>query len=177
MTYRPAGPPSPSPSSSPTGFGEGLPQHTAAPEAFSLVDRYSTVEGTFTTKRDLRIEGEMRGTLRCQGLLFVAEGAEVDATVEAANIAVAGQLRGNVTCHGKLQIMPTGRVVASVVTETLVINEGAIYEGELRMEGSGQLSASSGGVPQVEEGNPMLRRFGGEEETGLPAPRRARGEQ
>ena len=169
MTYRPAG--------QPPGFGEGLSQHNPpAPEAFSLVDRYSAVEGTFATKRDLRIEGEMRGTLRCQGLLFVAEGADVDATVEAANIAVAGQLRGSVTCHGKLQIMPTGRVIATVVTDSLVINEGAIYEGDLRMEGAGQLAPSPGNVPPVPEGTPTLRRFGGEEESGLPSPRRTRGE-
>ena len=171
MSYRPAGQSS--------GFGEGLPLQTAqVPEAFSLVDRHSSIEGTFATKRDLRIEGEMRGTLRCQGLLYVAEGADVDATVEAANIAVAGQLRGSVTCHGKLQIMPTGRVIATVVTETLVINEGAIYEGDLRMEGStAQFSAAPSSLPAAEENTTVLRRFGGEEETGLPAPRRSRAER
>jgi cytoskeletal protein CcmA (bactofilin family) len=170
MSYRPAGQPS--------GFGEGLSQQTAqVPEAFSLVDRHSSIEGTFATKRDLRIEGEMRGTLRCQGLLYVAEGADVDATVEAANIAVAGQLRGSITCHGKLQIMPTGRVIATVVTETLVINEGAIYEGDLRMEDrTAQFSAEPSSLP-ADENASMLRRFGGEEASGLPAPRRSRAER
>jgi cytoskeletal protein CcmA (bactofilin family) len=167
MSYRPAGQPS--------NLGEAPAPHTIqAPEAFSLVDRYSSVEGTFATRRDLRIEGEMRGTLRCQGLLYVAEGADVDATVEAANIAVAGQLRGTITCHGKLHIMPTGRVLATVSTDSLVINEGAIYEGELRMANDGTPVPAPVSAGEVTESPSSLHRFGGEEgsDRGLPAPRR-----
>ena len=115
MSYRPTG----------AGYGESTAQAT---EAYSLVDRHLNVEGTFATDRDLRIEGVLRGTVKCQGLLYVAEGADIDATVEASSIAVAGQLRGSVTCRGKLQLMPTGRVYATVVTESLVINEGAVLE-------------------------------------------------
>lgn len=140
------------------GFTDALGPQVA--ETFSLIDRHSSVEGTFSTDRDLRIEGEMRGTVRCQGLLYVAEGADVDATVEASNITVAGRLRGNVTCRGKLQLMPTGRMHATVVTDSLVINEGAIYEGELHMDGgmSGLVSSSQG--TEAEEGAPpILRRF------------------
>jgi cytoskeletal protein CcmA (bactofilin family) len=166
MSYRPVG--------QPTGLGEGL--NPQPPEVYSLVDRHSSVEGTFTSSRDLRIEGEMRGTLRCQGLLYVAEGADVDANVEAANIAVAGQLRGMVVCRGKLQIMPTGRVFATVLTQSLVINEGAIYEGELQMEAGGQLTAApaAGSREPDEPPQPLLRRFPGDTDAPAPQPRSRR---
>lgn len=170
MSYRPAGQPS--------SLGEApAPQTVQANEAFSLIDRHTSVEGTLATRRDLRIEGEMRGTLRCQGLLYVAEGADIDATVEAASIAVAGQLRGAVTCHGKLHIMPTGRVLATVITDSLVINEGAIYEGQLRMTGDLAPLPTPISAGEVTESPSTLRRFGGEEESdrGLPAPRGRRG--
>ncbi len=150
MSYRPSG--------QAGAHNEGL--NTQTPESFSLIDRHSAFEGTLTSSRDLRIEGEMRGTVRCQGLLYVAEGSDVDATVEAANVTVAGQLQGNITCRGKLQILPSGRVTAKVITESLVINEGAVYEGELQMDlgslagpsDSGRIS--SGTTPSI------LRRFG-----------------
>lgn len=160
MSYRPGG--------QTGGFPEALsPQ---APESFSLIDRHSSVEGTYASERDLRIEGEMRGTVRCQGLLYIAEGADVDANVEAANITIAGQVRGSVTCRGKLQIMPTGRVHAEIATDTLVINEGAIYEGELRMEG-GRGPALGGGQTEAEPaGPPLLRRFAGEAGDAPPLP-------
>jgi cytoskeletal protein CcmA (bactofilin family) len=105
-----------------------------APESLSLIDRYSAVDGTFTTTRDVRIEGELRGTLRCDGYVHVAEGAVVEATVEAANITVAGQLRGSITCRGKLTILNTGQVQGTITTQLLVVNEGGRCEGELQMD-------------------------------------------
>lgn len=161
MSYRPAGPSA----TYPEGSGQ-------ATEAFSLVDRHSNVEGTFTTDRDLRIEGILRGNVKCQGLLYIAEGADIDAEVEASSIAVAGQLRGTVTCRGKLQLMPTGRVYATVVTESLVINEGAILEGELRMESSSMLGSTSPAPAEPEDnGQAILRRFGSDDDESLSGTR------
>jgi cytoskeletal protein CcmA (bactofilin family) len=102
-------------------------------DSFSVIDRHSIFDGTFQSKRDLRIEGEVKGTIECRGTLFVAQGAKVAAKVEADNIAVAGDLNGEIKCSGRLQLMPSGRVHGKVTTQTLVINEGAYYEGQLEM--------------------------------------------
>jgi cytoskeletal protein CcmA (bactofilin family) len=102
-------------------------------ESFSVIDRHTTVDGTFHANRDLRIEGEVKGTIECQGTLLVAQGANVTAKIEAENVTVAGDLNGEVNCRGRLQIMPSGRLHGKVSTQTLVINEGAYYEGQLEM--------------------------------------------
>ncbi|MBW3633089.1 MAG: polymer-forming cytoskeletal protein [Chloroflexi bacterium] len=104
-------------------------------EAVSLVDRDSAFDGVFRAQRDLRVEGEVKGTVTCDGTLFIAEGATVAATVDAAHITVAGDLKGEIRCRGRLQILPSGRVRADVTTGSLIIQEGAIYEGQLEMAG------------------------------------------
>lgn len=101
--------------------------------SYSLIDRHSVFDGTFRAQRNLRIEGEVKGTIECKGMLFVAQGANVSAKVEAESITVAGDLNGEIQCQGRLQIMPSGRVRGKVSTVTLVINEGAYYEGQLEM--------------------------------------------
>jgi len=101
----------------------------------SLVDRHSAFDGNFRSQRDLRVEGELKGNVICEGTLFVSEGATIAATVEAEHVTVAGELTGEVRCRGRLQILPSGRVRASVSTGSLVIQEGAIYEGQLEMAG------------------------------------------
>ena len=111
-------------------------------DSVSVFDRYSSFDGTFNLTRDLRVEGQVKGTINCQGTLFVAQGAAVTATVEAENLTVAGDLDGDVTCRGRLQILSTGKVHGKLVTSTLVINEGAVYEGELVMD-TGRASVSS----------------------------------
>ena len=99
----------------------------------SLIDRSSAFDGVLRTARNLRVEGQTKGEVYCDGTLLVEEGGQVDARVVSANITVAGTLNGEVTCHGRLHIMPTGRVSGRVATASLVIQEGAVYEGELRM--------------------------------------------
>jgi cytoskeletal protein CcmA (bactofilin family) len=115
--------------------GRGANQMRGESDSFSLIDRYSNFDGTFRSSRDLRIDGEVKGTIECQGTLLVAQGANVTAKVEAENITVAGDLNGDIRCRGRLQIMPSGQVRGKVMTETLVINEGAFYEGQLEMSG------------------------------------------
>jgi cytoskeletal protein CcmA (bactofilin family) len=114
--------------------------------SFSVIDRYSVFDGTFRAERDLRVEGEVKGTIDCHGTLYVAEGATVDAKVEAENITVAGNLSGDIQCRGRVQLLPSGRLRGRVNTTGLVISEGALYEGDLAMpdpNGGGSGSSSS----------------------------------
>ncbi len=103
------------------------------PGSFSVIDRFSRFDGDFVAERDLRVEGNVKGAIECHGTLFIAEGAIVSAKVTAENITVAGDLSGETRCRGKLHLLPSGRVRGRVSTATLVITEGAIYEGELAM--------------------------------------------
>ena len=114
---------------------EWNPDGEAAFEPASVVDRHSVFDGTFRSQRDIRVEGELSGAVSCEGTLFVAEGASVTATVDAEHVSVAGDLSGEIRCRGRLHILPSGRVRAKVATASLVIQEGAIYEGQLEMAG------------------------------------------
>jgi len=102
-------------------------------ESMSVIDRFSSFDGTYQSTRDVRIEGQVKGTIECQGTVHIAQGANVDARIEADNISVAGDLDGDINCRGRLQILPSGKVRGKINTVTLVINEGAHYEGQLEM--------------------------------------------
>lgn len=162
------------------------PQGQAA-ESVSIIDRFSNFDGTFQSTRDLRIEGQAKGSITCQGTLHVAQGANVNARVDAENITVAGELEGEISCKGRLQILPSGRVRGKIDTATLVINEGAFYEGQLEMTGGTSLSSGRSGrsrsqatagnnpvpiggdaprstVETPAAGNTFIRRLGGQEQ-------------
>ncbi len=114
-------------------------------ESASVIDRHSDFDGSYSTDRDLRIEGTVKGTLSCQGTLHVAQGATVNAQIEAEQIVVAGSLEGTITCRTRLQIMPSGDVKGKIITPSLVINEGARYQGQMEMPSrNSRLSAGRG---------------------------------
>lgn len=106
----------------------------AEPDTRSVINASTWVEGTVKSSTDLRVEGQVNGVVECEGVLYVAEGAVIDATVVAGGIIVEGSLSGTILCHGRLEIRASGAVTAEVDTERLVIHEGAVYEGRLRME-------------------------------------------
>lgn len=139
------------------GFRGYVPQPTGqTQESISLIDQYSNFDGTYNSTRDLRIEGQVKGTIECRGTLHVAQGANVNASVEAENISVAGELDGEITCRGKLLLLPSGRVRGKINTRTLIVHEGAFYEGELEMNGEDQRRSSRSGRnrPQPVSGQP-----------------------
>lgn len=105
-------------------------------ESTSVIDQYSNFDGTYNSARDLRVEGQVTGTIVCKGTLHVAQGATVKAAVEAEAISVAGELEGEINCRGRLEFLPTGRVKGQISTQSLVIHEGAVYEGDLEMGGT-----------------------------------------
>jgi cytoskeletal protein CcmA (bactofilin family) len=113
-------------------LADEMAQHEAG--AHSRIDGQTTIDGTVATDADLLVEGRVTGSVTCGGTLYVAAGAEVDARVEANTIVVAGTLSGTVRCTGRLEIQSSGIVRARVDTERLVILEGGVYEGQLRME-------------------------------------------
>lgn len=121
MSIRPAVAPSDS-------FSRQMPEGSR-----SLVDRHTKVDGSVETPYDLRVEGQVSGTLACEGVLYVASGAEIDADVSATDAIVEGTIHGSIACSGRLEIRSTGVVRAAVQTQRLVIHEGAVLEGRLDM--------------------------------------------
>ena len=74
------------------GYGGYAPAIDEDQESISVIDRYSNFDGTYHSTRDLRIEGQVKGTIECRGTLHIAQGANINARVEADNISVAGEL-------------------------------------------------------------------------------------
>jgi cytoskeletal protein CcmA (bactofilin family) len=89
--------------------------------------------GTLTSHGSLHIYGAVEGQLTAHGEVYIAEGAQVDARLHAATVYVAGALSGTIECTERLEVLPTGRVDGDVSTATLVVHDGAVLSGSLRM--------------------------------------------
>jgi Polymer-forming cytoskeletal len=122
--------------------------------------------------------------VNCEGTLFVTESGRVSATIVTEHLDVAGEVSGEIRCRGRLQILATGRVRATVTTGSLVIQEGAVFEGQLDMAGIERtplrsIRGKGGGASAVEptpidrpsSSAPTLRRLDSQETTWEPATR------
>lgn len=119
-------------------LGDSAPPNPATPAAdgqTSVVAHDTTWKGDLQTNGSVHVHGKVEGAIDAKDDVYVAEEAEVGATITAANVAVAGLVRGTVRCSSRFEVLPQGRVYGDVLAPSLVVHEGAIVNGQFRMSG------------------------------------------
>jgi cytoskeletal protein CcmA (bactofilin family) len=91
------------------------------------------VTGKLSFATPTRIEGKLKGEIRATDLLVVGPSAVVQANVQAEKLVVLGEVRGQVQGASRVEICAGGRLYGDVETRSLVVQEGATFEGRSRM--------------------------------------------
>jgi cytoskeletal protein CcmA (bactofilin family) len=99
----------------------------------SVIGEHSSFDGTYRSDSSIRIRGSAEGEIECAKAVFVEENAKVSAKVTAASIMVAGEVNGELNCSGRVEIRPTGRVTGQINASVLIMQEGAFFDGNLKM--------------------------------------------
>jgi cytoskeletal protein CcmA (bactofilin family) len=91
------------------------------------------LEGELRVSGTLRLDGHFKGEISGKGTLIVGERAKIESDIHVSNILNSGEIRGNVIADERIEIHVPGKVIGSIQTPVLVIEEGAIIEGNCRM--------------------------------------------
>lgn len=105
-----------------------------------FLDRGSHLQGELRFETSFRVDGKVTGRVTSTGSLIVGDGGEVDGEVAVGRLFVSGVLRGSVKATGRIQVAPGGKVYADLVTPSLVIEDGAVFEGRCSMTGEPRAS-------------------------------------
>lgn len=105
----------------------------AAADAESIVGEGTTIEGTLRSEHSIRIRGAVQGEVESKRMVFVEDAARVNAKVTAEGIAVSGEVNGELHCPGRVEIAPSGRVTGEISAGNLIMQDGAYFEGHLKM--------------------------------------------
>jgi cytoskeletal protein CcmA (bactofilin family) len=110
----------------------------------STISKNSHWNGTLRSEGSIQVHGKADGELHSDTDLYVAEGAEVDASLHADSVVVAGLVRGKIEARARLEVMPQGEVTGDVRSPKLIVHEGATISGQLKMEEVGRSSGTAG---------------------------------
>jgi cytoskeletal protein CcmA (bactofilin family) len=94
--------------------------------------------GQLYIEGDLRVSGTVEGEVEATGNVEVAEGATVKATVSGREVGISGQVNGAVTASKKLVVARSGSLTGDVRVSSLVIQDGATFNGNVSMTRAGQ---------------------------------------
>jgi cytoskeletal protein CcmA (bactofilin family) len=94
----------------------------------------TSLTGEAQFKGMLRIDGHYTGRITSQdGTLLVGTNGQVDADVEVAVATINGTVNGDIIATERLEMGRAARVNGNVQTPSLMIDQGAIFEGSCRM--------------------------------------------
>lgn len=112
------------------------------------------VNGRLSFASATRVEGKLKGEVRTSDLLVVGPEAVVHATVRAARLVVLGEVRGEVLGAARVEVCAGGKVYGDVETQSLIVQEGATFEGRSRMRGSVEDATGLPNVSDSQDGIP-----------------------
>ena len=107
------------------------PEETSGTNAF--LGKGSQINGKLVFEGPARIEGQVEGEITAQDTLTIGEGAVVKARITGTSIVVLGQATGDITARTRLELRAPSKVCGNISTPCLVIQEGAVFEGQCSM--------------------------------------------
>ena len=103
-------------------------------ELNGILDKGSHLRGELHFEQTFRVDGKLTGKVVSDGDLVVGERGEIEGEIEVGRAFVSGLVRGRIHTTRRLEIGAGGRVFADVETPALVIDEGAVFQGNCAME-------------------------------------------
>jgi cytoskeletal protein CcmA (bactofilin family) len=98
----------------------------------AYLDRGAKISGKLHFEGPARIDGQVDGEIAGKDIT-IGESAVVTAQVTGESIVVCGKVKGEITASQRLEIRPTAKVSGNISAPKLIVQEGAVFEGNCSM--------------------------------------------
>src|SRR5215469_15098955 len=98
----------------------------------SCIGKGTKVSGKMNFSQPARIEGEAEGEITGDEIV-IAPGAVVTARIAAVRLTIGGTVTGEVIARERIELLPSARLRCTLITPSLVLNEGAQFDGDCKM--------------------------------------------
>ncbi len=105
--------------------------------SITMISEEAHLKGSLEATSDVRIAGTLTGDVKSQGKVIVASSAKVEGNMFAKEADISGHYKGDVKATEKITIRKGAELEGDLSTKTIVIEEGAQFNGQLSM---GELS-------------------------------------
>lgn len=116
-----------------TGNSTAIPEMPQVDQQVSVIAAGTTWDGDLDAQGSLHVYGKASGNLKASEDIWIADGADVDAQIEADRVVVGGDVTGRITAHSRFEALPNCDIQADVDAPTFVVHEGATLNGSLTM--------------------------------------------
>jgi len=114
----------------------GSEPHGLEPKA-TVLARDDVLTGKLQVKSGGQVLGNFSGQIESDGDLLIGPEAHVEANIRSERVTISGFVRGNVVASSRLKITSTGRLEGDAKVGALVVQEGGVHLGVIRVHPEG----------------------------------------
>lgn len=131
-------------------FSKSNPSKFDGGDVVTIVGPEAHFTGTMMVRGSLRVEGEIEGNINEAQTVIIGRGGSVQGDVRAERVIVGGSVVGDIFATVQLELIAGGRIVGTIRTQKLLIEEGAIFEGHCDMGADEETLATKPDTDQAE---------------------------
>jgi cytoskeletal protein CcmA (bactofilin family) len=111
-------------------------KHNDTADWTGFLEQGAKLEGKLETTGLFRIDSHMKGTLVSGETLIVGEHAVIEGEIVGSNVVIFGRFDGTIRATGRVEIQPKAIVAGEIHSPCLIIEPGAVFDGQLHMVSS-----------------------------------------
>lgn len=93
----------------------------------------ASFEGKLIFEGNVLVNGKFKGEIYSSGELTIGKTGYVEGQVEIGTVVILGEVNGNIKAKQKIVINAPAVVRGDIVAPSLIIEEGAVFEGNCSM--------------------------------------------
>ncbi len=108
------------------------------------------IKGELSGSEDLYLDGEVEGSIELHDHnLTVGPNGRVKANINAKEVIIQGKVDGSITGSDRVELRKSGVLVGDIVTQRIVIEDGAYFKGGIDIRKEKEQSARAGASTSV----------------------------
>jgi cytoskeletal protein CcmA (bactofilin family) len=117
----------------------------------------TVITGEASFKSMLRVDGRFSGRVTSgTGTLIVGAGGQVDANIEVSVATIHGVVNGDIIAGQRIELGRAAKLSGNIQTPSLVIEQGAVFEGSCKMVQAKTAATPKVDTPKVERKDNVL---------------------
>jgi cytoskeletal protein CcmA (bactofilin family) len=93
----------------------------------------TTIEGKFSSSENVRLDGQVKGEVKCALRLVMGETGKIEGNVRTKDAIIMGTIEGELVAEGSLHLKSTAVIRGTINAKNLTVDEGARYIGECKI--------------------------------------------
>lgn len=114
----------------------------------NVISKETKIKGDIHAEGNIRIEGAVEGSVKSKNKIVIGDSAFIKGNLSSTEAEISGKVDGQVICSDVLYLKKTALITGDIITNKLVVENGATFNGRCQMGAEASKPSKS---PKVDE--------------------------